>query len=174
MVVHYKRNYKKLYISPKLNMLLSRAANAYCEVNFHKFMESLKKESPTTYAWLQDEPTENRCKYKFDPSTKVLDNSAKSVESFNNVIHACRDKLIFSVFEELREKFTEWIIQRHVQPSKWTGRIAPTIKDKLAKFESEAWSLMLRCCGQNLWEVHDGWTRFIVDLNAKTWDYNYQ
>ena len=42
-MVHYKRSYKKLYTSSKLNMLLSRAGNAYCEVDFHKFMEPLKK-----------------------------------------------------------------------------------------------------------------------------------
>ncbi|KAJ8430936.1 hypothetical protein Cgig2_021868 [Carnegiea gigantea] len=58
-IVHYKRSYKKLYTSPILNMLLSRAANEYCEVNFHKFMESFKKESPAAYVWFQNEPTEH-------------------------------------------------------------------------------------------------------------------
>ncbi|KAJ8444272.1 hypothetical protein Cgig2_024598 [Carnegiea gigantea] len=93
--------------SPKLNMLLSWAANAYCEVNFHKFMESLKKESPVAYAWLQDVPIQHWCRHKFKPITKVPDNSTNFIESFNNVIDACRGNPIFSVCKELREKFTE-------------------------------------------------------------------
>ena len=85
--VHYKRNYKKLYTSPKLNMLLSRAANVSCEANFHKFMESSKKESLAAYAWLQDEPTEHWYRNKFDPTTKVPDNSTNFVESTMSLIH---------------------------------------------------------------------------------------
>jgi len=96
-----------LYTCPKLNMLLSRATNAYCEVNFHNFMESLKKESPTSYAWLQNELIEHWCRHKFDLTSNVPHSSTNFVESFNNVIDACRDKSIFSVCEELWEKFTE-------------------------------------------------------------------
>jgi len=48
--------------------------------------------------------------HKFGTTIKVPNNSTNFVESFNNVIDACGDNHIFTLCEELRENFTEWII----------------------------------------------------------------
>ncbi|KAJ8439423.1 hypothetical protein Cgig2_001763 [Carnegiea gigantea] len=71
-MVHYKGNFKKLFPTPKLNFLLSRAATAYCQVRFTRFIESLFKGSPTAYIWLQDEPYKYWCRHGFDSTTKVF------------------------------------------------------------------------------------------------------
>jgi len=172
-MVHYQRNYKKLFLTPKLNLLLSRAANAYSSVNYKISIESLQNQSPAAYTWAMEEPVEYWCRHTFETTTKVPDNSTNFVESFNNVLDNCRDLPIFNVCEVIREKVCEWFVKRKAEAEGWTGRIVPSVKEKLAKFESEGWKFMLRCCEESIFEVHDGWTQFVVDLKAKTCDCNY-
>jgi len=69
----------------------------------------------------------------FETITKVPYNSTNFVESFNNVLDECRDLPVFNVCKNIREILTDWFVKRMLEPKCWTGRIVPSVKEKLSK-----------------------------------------
>ncbi|KAJ8421980.1 hypothetical protein Cgig2_028265 [Carnegiea gigantea] len=97
---------------PKLRTLAARAANAYNHFVHKKALDALEKENPATVTWLLDEPKEHWCRYLFDTTTKSPNNCTNFVKSFNDVINWYRDRHVFALCEYIREKWTQWIVQR--------------------------------------------------------------
>ena len=59
------------------------------------------------------------------------------VESLNNVVNMARDKLIYNLLEEIRDKLTKCFVNRKKEADKWKGKIAPYIKEQLATFQKD-------------------------------------
>ncbi|KAJ8430726.1 hypothetical protein Cgig2_001299 [Carnegiea gigantea] len=57
-------------------------------------------------------PLEHQVRYKFDTSLKVFDNITSLSESFNEKIKQPRYEPIFTMFGEMRKKFTSTITKR--------------------------------------------------------------
>ena len=131
--MNFIRNFKKLHSGPKLSLLLLRAVKPYSSFNYKKAIECLQKESPVAYTWTMEEPIEHWCKNTFETTKEELDNSTNFVESFNNVLDECRDLPVFNVCKNIREILTDWFVKRMLEPKCWTGRIVPSVKEKLSK-----------------------------------------
>ena len=64
---------------------------------------------------------------------------------------------MFDTYEEIKEKLTNWFVKNKDEPNSQIGRVAPSVEEKVVKFESEACRFILRFCG-HVWDVHDDGT----------------
>jgi len=144
------RNFKKMFPGPKLKTLAARAANAYNHFLHKKALDALEKENHAVVTWLLEEPKEHWCRYLFDTTTKAPDNCTNFVESFNNVINWYRDRPVFALCEYIREKWTQWIVQRREIAETWKDKVVPSVKAELEKLEKDSWGLIVGFCGDSL------------------------
>ncbi|KAJ8439087.1 hypothetical protein Cgig2_009230 [Carnegiea gigantea] len=68
-VVHFQRNFVKVFQGPKLKALMMRASNAYNGWTHRKAMKALHKLSPAAHNWLLDEPKEHWCRLRKQVAT---------------------------------------------------------------------------------------------------------
>jgi hypothetical protein len=95
------------------------------------------------------------------------------VETLNNVLVLAREKPVNQLCEEIRAKVTSWYVQRNKDVLKWKGRIVPNVKDLLQSFDRDSWGFSLQPCGVEIFEVFEGLTKFVVNLDKRTCDCNY-
>ncbi|KAJ8426390.1 hypothetical protein Cgig2_010933 [Carnegiea gigantea] len=104
---HEKGNFRTAYPRPKLKALMLKVANSYSDWSHNKPIHALKIENLGAYYWLLDEPKKRWYRHLFQISTKLDDNAANFMETLNNILNMARDKPIYNLLEEIRDKLTE-------------------------------------------------------------------
>ena len=57
---------------------------------------------------------------------------------------------MFALCEYIREKWTQWIVQRREIAETWKDKVVPSVKAELEKLEKDSWGLIVGFCGDSL------------------------
>ncbi|GKC10424.1 hypothetical protein Tco_1007206 [Tanacetum coccineum] len=122
---------------------------------FEKCMLELKKMNPKAHEWLNKIPPRHwvrshfSCKAKFD---LLLNNIC---EVFNGKIVRCKDKLVITLLEYIKEYCMKRIVNVQSVIDKCTGPLTPTTTRIMESIKKEAHLMKVQWNGENKYQVSE-------------------
>ena len=116
---------------------------------------------------MEDIPTYEWSKHAFDPRTKSPHITNNVCEFFNEWVDKLRDKPILTLVNGIRRKIMGSFHRKYQQGCTWSKKVGPRIMDELNTTLKDGRLCKVFAAGRNQFEVQDGFTRFVVNLEER-------
>ncbi|XP_075665367.1 uncharacterized protein LOC142635032 [Castanea sativa] len=176
-VKHIYNNFKVDHKGLELMDALWRCVATTTVREFERCMQYIKDLDEKAYEYLANIAPAQWERSRFTPRalTDCLVNNLS--ESFNSIKLKSRDKPILAMFEWIRVRLMTRIYTKREGIEKYTGKLYPSIQDKLETLKVESKPFSATPAGNFFYEVASQYERHVVDLVKKTcscryWDLN--
>ncbi|KAF7826798.1 hypothetical protein G2W53_017962 [Senna tora] len=163
---HLLNNFKAKFPLLILRAFFRMAVKATNEFIFRKAMEKMKKHNENAYQYLMDMPLHTWSKHAFHESCKSPHITNNVCESFNDWINELRSMTVLNLVDGLRAKIMMRFYTKSI--TSWPQSVGPRIVKTINETIVDARFCRVKLAGRNLYELYDGFTRFLVDLVSQT------
>ncbi|XP_042481118.1 uncharacterized protein LOC122061736 [Macadamia integrifolia] len=164
---HLYANFRKDYKGEKLKALFWTASRAYREIEWTKAMAEIKSINQKAYDFLMENQPSSWSRWAFNHQTKSDHITNNMTESFNNLVGPYRDKPILYLIDQVRISLMDKLHKRFEQACSYKGTLTPKIKKRMDVIHQQSRSCVALSAGYNEFEVNDGTSRFVVNLNTR-------
>ncbi|XP_042496943.1 uncharacterized protein LOC122075840 [Macadamia integrifolia] len=164
---HLYANFKIHFPGDKLKSLFWAASRAYRELEFKVALSKMNSIRKDAHDWLSANPPSSWSRWAFDHRAKSGHITNNMTKSFNHWVGPYRDKPILYLIDQLWTCLMEKLDKRFKQACSYKGSLTSKIKKKLDFIYQQSRSCVALSAGHNEFEVNDGTSRFVVNLNTR-------
>ncbi|TXG57655.1 hypothetical protein EZV62_015484 [Acer yangbiense] len=158
------------YKGQLFGLYLWNVANKSIKTGFMEEITKLQEVNIDAYNYIMKVPLKHWALHAFEDYVK-LDHVTNNIsECFNVWVEKFRTQPALSILEGVRRKMMQRMTKRLDEGRNWVSNIPPLVNKKLSERQDDLRFVLVLCASDKEFEVKDGVTFYIVNLDSKRCD----
>ncbi|KAI9160652.1 hypothetical protein LWI28_010346 [Acer negundo] len=154
------------HVRNRRGLFVWNASNKSTKAEFKEEISKLKEVNEDAYNYMMGIPLQHWALHAFDYYVKSEHTTNNLSECFNGWVDKYRAQPTLSLMESIRRKVMRRMNKRLEDAKNWSSVLPPLVNKKLTERQDEARFVDVLCASDNEYEVRDGITFYIVNLET--------